>query len=37
VAKLIWLGIDDAEVGEEIERALKERFGEQTLDRQAGY
>ena len=37
LARLTWLGIDDAEVGGEIEQALKERYGEKALDRRAGY
>jgi hypothetical protein len=37
LARLTWLGIDDADVGEEIERALKEHYGANALDRHAGY
>jgi uncharacterized protein (TIGR02996 family) len=37
LAHLTWLGIDDAQMSEEVEEALKEKYGEEKLDREAGY
>jgi hypothetical protein len=37
LANLTWLGIDDAWLSEEMEQALVERYGEEKLDRAAGY
>jgi uncharacterized protein (TIGR02996 family) len=37
LADLSWLGIDDAWLSEEMEQALIGRYGEEKLDRAAGY
>jgi hypothetical protein len=34
---LNWLGIDDAWLSDEKEKALRERYGEEKLDWEAGY
>jgi hypothetical protein len=37
LADLTWLGIDDAWLSQEMEQSLIERYGEEKLDRAAGY